>query len=321
MKRKRITLDERAAKIAKVLDQIDVRLDANETMMFSRQLEAIEQRLYEVKYPDGHAIELIPLNTSIDPGALTYTYRVQDYAGEAKRVSNWATDFPRVDMQGFEVSHKLQNYGISFGYNLQQLRSAKFANFALEQNLNASARRIVMRKLNDNLWFGDSSIGVTGLANNANVSPTAVITGAWASASADEMLADLQKLISASTNNSKGVEKTTAVALPVSLFTLISTTFMGTSAPGVTVLDMAKKANPGVAFYSSNSLETADAGGTGPRIVAFDSDSEKLEGLVPVEFEVLPAINQGGEFEVKCMGRFGGVALRYPGSVNVMDDC
>jgi hypothetical protein len=89
----------------------------------------------------------------------------------------------------------------------------------------------------------------------------------------------------------------------------------------MTVLDMLKKANPGVAFYSSFRLETADVAGTGPRIVAYTADSEKLEGLVPVEFEVLPAVDQGGQFEVKVMGRFGGVAIRYPGSVNYMDDC
>jgi hypothetical protein len=215
-KHTRITLDERAGQIDDVMRRIRVHMDANETMMFARQLEAIEARLFEVKYPDGHAIELVPLNTSIDPGAQVYTYRVMNVAGEAKRVSDWAKDFPRVDLQGSEVSHRLQNYGASFGYDLQQLRAAKFANFQLEANLNAAARRVVMRKLDSNLWFGDTEINVHGLANSALVTPVAVITGDWANAArtAAQILADAQKLISAAENASKGVEKTNACRVP-----------------------------------------------------------------------------------------------------------
>lgn len=317
--KRRITLDQRASVIDRACYQIGVRLDANETMAFARQLEQIETRLFEVKYPDGHAIELVPLLTAIDPGALSYTYRVNDYAGKAKRVANWATDFPRIDLQGKEVTHKLDNYGVSFGYDLQQLRSARFAGFQFESQLNVAARRVVMRELDANLWFGDSAIGVTGLANNANVALVTVITGTWTTATALQILADVQKLINAAVTTSKGVEKTTDVILPISRYEIISKKFLGADAPGMTVLDMLKKANPGVGFWQSYRLETADAGSTGPRAIAYANDREKLEGLVPTEFEVLPVIDQGGQFEVKCMGRFGGVAVRYPVAVSYMD--
>jgi hypothetical protein len=176
-----------------------------------------------------------------------------------------------------------------------------------------------MRKLDSNLWFGDSQVNTTGLANNALVSLVSVITGTWTSATADQILADAQKLINAAEAASKGVEKSNTVIFPVSRYVILATKFMGVSAPGMTVLDMLKKANPGVAFYQSYQLELANAAGNGPRAIACTSDSEKLEGLVPIEFEVLPAVDQGGQFEVKCMGRFGGVAIRYPVSVQYMD--
>lgn len=320
--KRRITLDERAADIQDVMRAMprSQRLDANETMLFARQLEAIETRLFEVKYPEGHAMELVPILTSIDPGADKYTYRFEDVAGEAKRITNWSKDFERVDVKGDEVSHKLQNYGASYGYDLQQLRAAKFANYALERQLNTGARRVVMRKLDTNIWFGDTEIGVRGLANSALVSPTAVITGTWASATSLQIVADAQKLISAPVNASKGVEETDTVIFSTSIYELVSKRFMGNEAPGMTVLDMLKKANPGVAFFKSYRLETADAGGTKPRAIAFRKDPEKLEALVPVEFEVLPAVDQGGEFEVKVFGRFGGVATRYPTSIAYMDN-
>jgi len=315
----RITLDERAAKIARVMDRMEIRLDANETVLFARQLEHIEQKLYAVQYPQGHAIELVPLKTDIHPGAASYTYRAIDIAGEARRVTNWGTDFPRIDLTGKEITHKLQNYGVSFGYDLQQLRASQFANFQLETNLNEGARTIVMRKLDHNLWFGDTEIGVRGLANSTLVSPTAVITGTWTGATAVQIRDDVQKLINAPSSASKGVEQTTAVVLPHSRYLILATKFFGAEAPGTTVLDMLKKANPGVSFHSSYQLELADAEGDGPRAIAYANDPTKLMGLVPVEFEVLPAVDQGGQFEVKVMGRFGGVATPYPGAIAYMD--
>jgi hypothetical protein len=315
----RITFDERCARIQECAWRVGQRMDANETALFSRQLEAIETRLFEVKYPDGHAIELVPLNTAIDPGAETYTYRAYDYVGRAKRVSNFATDFPRVDVSGKEVQRKLQNYGASYGFDLQQLRAARFANFQLEQKLDVAARRVIMRELDQKLWFGDTDIAIYGLANSTLVSPTAVITGTWASATALNILADLQKLINAPSVASKGVEQTTAVVLPHASWLIVTTKFMGAEAPGMTVLDMAKKANPGVAFYESYKLDLADAEGDGPRAVAYADDAEKVEGLVPTEFEVLPAVDEGGQFTVKVMMRTGGVILRYPAAVAYMD--
>ncbi len=317
---RRMTLDERAARLARVCDNIGVRLDANETMAFARQLEQIEARLFEVKYPDGHGIELVPMNRSIDPGALSYTYRFQNIVGEAKRVSNWATDFPRVDVQGQEVTHRLENYGASYGYNLQQLRSAGFANYPLDQQLNIAARRVVMRKLDENIWFGDTSIAVYGLANSTLVSPTSVITGDWPTATAQEILDDAQKLISQAEVATKGVEKSDSVAFAVSTMQILAKKYMGADAPGKTVLAVLKENNPGVAFYQSYKLENADAGGTHPRAIAWTNDPELVEALVPTEFEILPAVDQGGQFEVKVMGRMGGVAIRRPLSVTYMDD-
>jgi hypothetical protein len=318
--RRRITLDERAAQIGNVCQQLGIRMDANETALFSRQLESIEKRLFEVKYPDGHGVEIVPILSSIDPGASQYTYRAGDYTGKAKRVVNWATDFPRVDVQGKEVKQSLHNYGASYGFDLQQLRASKFAGYSLEQNLNVAARRVIMRELDINIWIGDSAVGITGIANNANVSPTAVITGDWPSATSAQVYADVQKLISQVRIQSKGIHKTNSVALPTSSMELLAQTILDTAnASNATILEVLKKNNPGVGFFESYQLETAGNDGAG-RALAFEADAENMEALVPTEFEILPAVSLGGSFEVKVMGRFGGVALRYPLALACMDD-
>jgi hypothetical protein len=288
-------------------------------MMFARQLEQIEAQLFEVKYPEGHAIELVPLNTAIDPGALEVHVPREGLHGRGEARLELGDGLParRPAGQGglaqagqLRRELRVRPAAAPLG-EVRQLRAREPAQHRGAPRRDAQARLepLVRRQPDQH----------DGLANNALVSLVSVITGTWTSATADQILADAQKLINAAEAASKGVEKSNTVIFPVSRYVILATKFMGVSAPGMTVLDMLKKANPGVAFYQSYQLELANAAGNGPRAIACTSDSEKLEGLVPIEFEVLPAVDQGGQFEVKCMGRFGGVAIRYPVSVQYMD--
>ncbi len=242
------------------------------------------------------------------------------HIGQAKRSANYSDDAPRADLFGFEVETKMHSYRVAYGYSIQDMRAAAMANLPLEVRRAAAARAVLMRKLDSLLWIGDSQVNTTGLANNALVTPTAVITGTWVggSTTALQMLADAQKLVSAPTNGSLGVEKADTLVLPVTRYQAISQTFIGNDL-NKTVLDLLLKANPGLKVYQSYVLETADVAGTGPRAVAFANDPEKLEGLVSVEFEQFAPIAKNMSFSIDCHMRCGGVAVRYPGSVAYMD--
>lgn len=294
------------------------RADANETAIFSRQLEQIETRLFDVKYPEGHAVDIVPLLTSIDKGADQYTYRAFDYVGQAKRSSNYADDAPRVDISGFEVTAKLHSYRAAYGYSVQDMRAAAMANLPLDAKRASAVRNVLMRKLDQVLWLGDTEVNVHGLANSTLVDLVSVITGTWTSATALQMLADVQKLVSAATNGSSGVEKSDTLVLPVSRYQILTQTFIGNDL-NKTVMDLLLKANPGLKVYQSYMLELADAEGDGPRAIAFTNDPEKLEGLVSVEFEQFAPIAKNMAFSIDCHMRCGGVAIRYPGSVKYMD--
>jgi hypothetical protein len=319
MKNKRLTFDQRHAEVAAISRDRGFRMDANETIFFTRQLEQIETRLFSVKYPDGHGVEMVPLLTNIDPGAQSYTYRALDYTGQAKRSSNYAEDAPRADLIGLEVNTKLHSYRDAYGYSIQDLRAAAKVNLPLEDKLAMAARTILMRQLDINIWLGDTDVAITGLANNALVSLVTPITGTWSSATAAQILADLQKLVSAAPIASSGIERPDTVAVAVSTYEILATTFIG-NALQRTVLDLFKQANPQIKKVAASfRLETANAGGNGPRAIAYTNDPEKIEALVPVEFEQFPPIAKNMSFDIQCHGRFGGVAVRYPGSVKYMD--
>jgi hypothetical protein len=318
---RRITLDQRTQQIIHVLKALGEaeRYDANETAMFSRQLEFIDQSQFDVLYPIGHAIELMPLMTGMDPGAESYTYRAYDYTGRAERVTNYGSNPPRVDANGVEVTTKVHSYWDGYGWSIQDLRAAAFAGGrSLDQLRATAAREVLMRKLDENLWFGDSEVNITGIANNALVDAVSVITGGWTTATADQILADITKLLVAASLATGGVEVSDSLLLPVSRYDIIATKFIGDN-KDKTVLDLLRKAFPNVSIKSSYRLETGDAARTGVRAIAYTNDKKKLEGLVPMEFEQFAPQAKNMDFSVTCHMRAGGVAIRYPGSVKYMD--
>jgi hypothetical protein len=316
-----IRLDQRARQIELAGLAGGIRLDANETATFARQLEQIETRIFEVKYPTGHGIELVPLLRNINVGAKSYTYRVFDYVGEAVRAANYSDDAPRVNIQGFEVTAKLYGYRASYGYSIEDMRAAAMANLDLEVREANAARNVIARKLDESIWVGDSVVGVTGLANNANVSTVSPVTGTWSSASGPQILADLNKLVMAALIASKGEEDCDTVVMSITAYGYVSTKRMGDVA-NLTVLEQFLKDNPKIKrVEKSYRLELANAGGNGGRVIAYMNDPEKLEALVPIEFEVFAPIAKGMAFSVDVHGKFGGVAIRYPASVRYMDGC
>lgn len=327
---KRITLDaagekraqERVPLLMQQMAGAGVRMDANETLVFSRQLEYIERQLYRVKYPQGHAIELMDIKRDIPPGAKEYTYRFGEELGQAARVANAATDYPRVDLVGGEVTIKIHTYGASFGYTRKELQQAAMADLAIDTERATTARNVIARKLDEVLWLGDSQVGITGLANNANVGTVSPVTGTWSTATAAQILADLQKLVSAAPSATKGVEEITVVALATALYEKAARSFVGDNLDK-TVLDLFKRANPQIKrVVGSHRLDLADAESDGPRIVAFNDSPEVLQGIVPIEFEQLaPLAGKGGSWTIECEMSCAGTAIRYPGAVRYMDGC
>lgn len=295
------------------------RLDANETAVFARQLEDIDAQLYRVVYPQLKGTALVPVKTDIDPGAEEYTYRVMDYAGQSKPIANYADDLPRVDVQGKEVTTKLFSHGAAYGYSLQDLRRSRMTGLGLDSERAMACREVIARKNDTIIATGDSTVGLTGFLNNANVSLVSPATGTWSSATAEQIADDLFKIERAIIADSKGVEMPDTVVLPPSLFALASTKRLSNTTTTAMEFFLAKAL--GVRNVEHwYPLETAGSGGVA-RIVMYTRDPSKLSALLPLEFNQLPPEARNLAFVINCDSRAGGVAVRYPGSMRYMDGC
>lgn len=316
-----IRLDQYNALLARLNDAGgDLRLDANETAMLARQLLDIDARVYEVQYPELKGTLLVPVRSDIDVGADSYAYEIMDHAGQAKRVVNWAEDFPGVDTQSGEIEAKLHSYGDSYAYTLQDARRSIMARRSIEDRRALAARDILARKLDSVIALGDTDVGTKGFLNHSLVPTFTPVTGVWSlvTTDADEIAEDLMAMLTDITVDSKGSEAADTILLAPSLHGIADRKRIGNTE--ISALDYFRKKRPNVAVEQWEKLETAGAGGV-PRVMAYTRKVEKVAALVPVEFETFAPQQKGLAWKVPCHTRTGGVAFYYPGSARYMDGC
>lgn len=296
-------------------------MDANEGVLFARQLEYVESRLYEVKYPTLKGRELFPIDYSVPTGAETFTYRMYDHQGAFNLITNYSDDFRRVNTTGEETTGKIHSYGASVEYSVQDIRSSNFAGVPLQDHEMRAARRASEQKLDEIILNGEANGNLYGILTHPNVPEAAVPNGAggtpeFSTKTPDEILADLNDIVTDMVELTKGVEAPTDLILPIAQYELINNTARSTTSD-TTILQYFLRNNAHIqrvhAWYK---LTGAGTGGTDV-MIAYRNDPEVLETVIPQEFEMFPAQPKNMAFNIPCHARFGGVRIRYPLAVSI----
>ena len=301
-------------------------LDANESAFFARQLEFIKARSYDVLYPEFSATRLLPVSTDAGAGAESITYRQFDSVGLMKLIASYADDLPRSDVFGKEFTSPIRSFGGSYGYNVQEIRSAQMAGIPLTQRKANAARQAWEQLVNRFAYFADGSAafgGLFGLFYAPNKTVCAAPTGGWGSATADQIIADINYAINRSRVLSKGVEISDTVIMGLTQFTKIASTPRSTNSD-TTILEFVRKTNPGVTFEGINECEAVTPKPSGAStatniLVAYRRSTDKLELAMPQPYEQFPPQERNLEYIVPTHGRLGGLILYYPLSVTVME--
>ena len=295
------------------------REDANETAIFARQLEYVYTKTYDVKYPEFKARLFIPVDTSVPTGAETYTYRQFDEMGMAKLISNYASDLPNVTILGKEFTGTCKSLGTSYSYSIQDVRRASMAGLPLETSLARVARRVTEAKIDSLAAFGDTNAALGGFLNAANVPLITPTTGTWSSATADQIIADLDKLVNSIVTVSNGIHIPDTLLLPITQFLRLNN-LQRSAASDKTVLQWYLENNPFIKNIDQwYLLDLADAQGDGPRAVCYKRDPEVLGLVISQEFEQFPPQMMSLAFTVPCHSRVGGVKVTYPLAIAYMD--
>lgn len=298
-------------------------LDSESSLFFGRQLEFIKSQTYDVKYPELKARKLIPVSNEVSSGATTVTYETFDQLGMAKIIANYAKDLPRADVKGTEVITPVRSIGASYGYTVQDIRAAQFANKPLTTRKANAAKRSIMQKENAIAFTGDASHGLLGLVNHPNIGEHTLLADGtassktFASKTPDEVVRDLNAMVKQVITTTKGAELPDTLLLTTDIYADTSTRRMTDT--NESILSYFLRSNPSVRNVDwLNELDGAGDGGV-DRILVYKRDPQALTLEIPQDFEQFPVQEKGLEYEVPCHSRCAGVIIYYPLSICFAD--
>jgi hypothetical protein len=168
---------------------------------------------------------------------------------------------------------------------------------------------------------GNTAHGLTGIANNANVSLISPATGTWSTATGEQILADMNKHVNSIVTATKEAFIPDTLLYDTTIYTLIATKRISTTGDtATTVLQAFLQSNPFITNIGSwHKLALANAAGNGPRAIAYKRDPEVLTFEIPQEFEQFPPQAKNMAFQVPCHARTAGVIVYYPVAMAYMD--
>jgi hypothetical protein len=285
-------------------------------IFFARQLEQILAEVYEEKTPPRAGLNLfIPDMTSVSSGAKTFTRRMWTSMGIAKWVENYSKDFPRVATASEEATFKTKRMGASYGWTLDEIKAAQFANVPLESRLGVAARRTIEQKHNDTIWLGDETVGLHGILSYPWTPHVVLAEPLSSSATSNSALVvAVMDFIDGIKTLTKGVTECRRLMIPLTEWNYISSTQYST-ASDKTILDYMRSVRPGVEFISVAELDD-DFTGLGYQVLVADGgrDSKVWMPVYPGgEVFVQEAVVQDKlYFEIIVHGKSGGVFSDFP---------
>ena len=282
--------------------------DASEQNFLQRQLEQVRAEAYLTKFEMFQARELMNIDNSIDPGAEEKTVWITEYVGQAELTSDYSTRGPRADVKRREAKFRIRGIKASYGYSMQEARNSIYSRGSLPQDKANSARRIIEARIEKTLMEGSLVAGVTGIANNPDVSTATLANGNWTTATPDEIMADLGTMVSTIRTATLRNHKPTTVALASNLYTKLMIT------PRSTLTNMSVLAwlqeQLKLTFIDVGYLEDTTA-----KLIMYDNSPMVVQGLIPQEFEQLPPQPEGFETVTQCHARCGGAAVYIPSAM------
>jgi hypothetical protein len=305
----------------------EVRLDASESVFFKRELESIDARVYEVKYPQYKARSLIPTQDGVSESDKVYTYRLYDTFGKAVWVGPGSSDSPVGEATGDEVSQIIRPLTAGYEYDIFEIKAAARQNRPLDSMKAMGARRALEELIDQALSLGVANVGLKGLLNLSNTTSFTPGTKAaggltWGTMAAPnatgaEVANDIMGICSKIVETTKGVFDRFNVLLPIEQYNYAAQVRIG-SVSDTTALAFAKATSPFIAdvipWFRCDGAGAA-VPGTTDRMVAYPYNPEVVSALVPMEIQFLPPQERELKFKRPGIAACGGVVCRYPVAV------
>jgi hypothetical protein len=281
--------------------------------------------VFEQKYPSFDYSGLVPVNTDgtmWDIGTLVYS---GDMAGVAQYIGGKSFDIPNASVN---LSQGITNFflaGVGYELSLQEVNRASMMNVSIDGRKASAARMVAEKFIYDRVIRGSTVKNFTGLVNNASVPTANAPTGGWGSATAAQILADVNTALNDVFTNSGETATANALLLPTTKFLALNNTQLTNT--GDSLLTFIKKNNSYTAITNqpldirpSRELATAGSGSTA-RMIAYEKSPDNMEFFLPGMFEFLPLFaTSSATWRVDGVMNVGALEIYRPKTVSYRDN-
>lgn len=224
-----------------------------------------------------------------------------------------------------KTSNPLPLWAMQLGWTLPELESAQKLGRPVDQQKFAGMQLKYQMDIDEQVYIGDTALGFTGLVNSSLVTNVAnATTGTWSTATADQILADINELLnSVWTASAYAVCPSKLLIDPVNYSRLVSK--LVSSAGNISILEFLKQNS------LSNSINgrpldiqpvkwlTSRGTSNTNRMVAYTPDEDK------VRFPLVPLQRTPLEYRdlrqlTTYFGRLGVVEFVYPETIGYRDN-
>lgn len=301
--------------------------DANETAFLPRDLLGVDPQQYQELLAAIKGRRYFPAIAGIPEHAMSHAYRMWTLHGQATAGTQTATVTP---VFSATVKEKISNIVALPGHyewTVDEINAARAVGSPLDEMTTLSAHSGLERKCDNMIAVGDSSRGIEGALNYTGINSTTVITGAWATATADQILADVFKMVSELLDGLNQAAEAGLTDVPAfERFTLL--------VPVKQDLQLMKPrsstSDTSVKKWLLNNLEHVEAiepwwqckgrgDSASDRSMLYPRNPLFGGSIVNQEFTSLAPQAQDHKIRVPCQMKCGGAVFRYPVAARYMD--
>ena len=307
------------------------RINALELVVGS--FEDMESAFYEVLYGEHQWRQVVPegsINTSVNPGASTASYRVRDWKGKGSFRARHDQGVPTVGQTVDKNLIPIETAGVTGVFDRDDARAVRMG---YEEDLLQELPRI-MRMACDNhvegtIFYGDPELGFLSWLDYPTVDILVAPNGAsgfsdWPQKTSDEIQFDINNAISTVWVDTKLRHIPDTVYLPPDRLALISSLRMS-DASDKSVMDYIKVNNIFTAttgkelkLVAIRYLDGAGVAGV-QRMVAEDTDPRNTKLPFSIPFDLLEPQPFGFDVHLFAEYKYGSYHKPYPKSMNYTD--
>jgi hypothetical protein len=292
-----------------LLELAQQRLDSAETIFGPRELIDLEAEILQTPHEPMMADILVPLDTGVNPGASSWAYRRMDAVGQARPIGTKAGDMPYVEIAEFETIVPMFELGLGFYYSVNELRAWRMAGKSAEADRGVACRDNHYARRDEIVMRGLPSLGIPGFISTVGVPVGNVTNGSWASASDDNIIADITNEIQSVKDTTRGVYIPSTIVLPPSAWNILTRRRLSNTE--TTIAEYVKRIRPGLEFFESYHLETAGVGGT-RRMITYLRDRKVVVQKTSILFETLAPQPKDQLVMIPGLSKVGGTHWKVP---------